>query len=179
MAFNLTHSDGTPAVSVLPLTVDSTSTSLTFVGRGVPNFGEIHQTNFLRILENFASANPPANPSAGQMWYKSSDKLIYVYDGAQWRYVAADAVNTGTNAPNDADVGDLWYDTATGVLYVYNNGDWVLSAACACQVGPNPPTFIIMGQLWFNTGTNTLMTWTGTVWQPAISEALQYLALLM
>ena len=48
---------------------DSTSTSITLTGRGLPNYGEIQQENFLRLLENFASDTEPLHPTVGQIWY--------------------------------------------------------------------------------------------------------------
>lgn len=48
---------------------DNTSTSITLTGRGLPNYGEIQQENFLRLLENFASDKEPQHPTVGQIWY--------------------------------------------------------------------------------------------------------------
>jgi hypothetical protein len=57
---------------------DSTSSSLVLTGRGLENYGEIQQENFLRLLENFASATPPSNPTVGQLWFKPESNSLYV-----------------------------------------------------------------------------------------------------
>jgi hypothetical protein len=42
-------------------TADTTSTSLTLTGKGLNNYGEIQQDNFIKLLENFASQWQPAS----------------------------------------------------------------------------------------------------------------------
>ena len=64
---------------ILPAgTLDATSTSLTLTGRGVSNFGEIQQENFIRLLENFASENAPNNPTIGQQWFNPAEGILYI-----------------------------------------------------------------------------------------------------
>jgi len=64
---------------VLPeKTKDSSSTSVTLTGRGVNNWGEIQQENFIRLMENFASNAPPENPTIGQLWYNSAENILYI-----------------------------------------------------------------------------------------------------
>lgn len=59
-------------------TLDSSSTSLTLTGRGVANYGEIQQENFIRLMENFASEFPPPNPTIGQIWYNAIESILYL-----------------------------------------------------------------------------------------------------
>lgn len=59
-------------------TLDSTSTSLTLTGRGVANYGEIQQENFIRLMENFASEFPPPHPTIGQLWYNAIESILYM-----------------------------------------------------------------------------------------------------
>ena len=51
-------------------TIDTLTTPLTLVSRGTPNWGQGLQQNLLFMLENFASAIPPANPTIGQFWHE-------------------------------------------------------------------------------------------------------------
>ena len=60
--------------------LDSTSTSITLTGRGVNNYGEIQQENFIRLLENFASKTSPLNPTVGQLWFDGVTNVPYVFD---------------------------------------------------------------------------------------------------
>lgn len=57
---------------------DTTSTSLTLTGKGLANYGEIQQENFIRLLENFASKFAPENATIGQLWYNSEENILYV-----------------------------------------------------------------------------------------------------
>lgn len=59
-------------------TIDTTSTSIALTGKGVPNYGEIQQENFIRLMENFASKFPPANPTIGQIWYNTEESILYL-----------------------------------------------------------------------------------------------------
>lgn len=59
----------------------SAESTLRLYGRGMPNWGEGFDENFLRMLETFAGATEPLNPIEGLLWYK-----VDLY----WR-------NTGTN----------------------------------------------------------------------------------
>lgn len=77
----------------------------------------------------------PASPSNGDLWFDSTDLLLYMYyaDGSsnQWVQVipSGTSISAGTNPPTNADSGDLWFDPADLILYVnYNDGSstqWV------------------------------------------------------
>ena len=58
------------AISLPEQTLNSSSTSLVLTGRGLENYGEIQQENFIRLLENFAKSSAPDNPTIGQLWYQ-------------------------------------------------------------------------------------------------------------
>ena len=75
-------SEGVPRKEsiVLPEKIkNSTSTSVVLTGRGVNNWGEIQQENFIRLMENFASNTPPENPTIGQLWYNSAESILYIH----------------------------------------------------------------------------------------------------
>ena len=42
------------------------------------------------VIQPLAAA--PANPKLGQIYYNSSDSLLYQYDGAQWKPVGNDEI---------------------------------------------------------------------------------------
>jgi surface protein len=79
----------------------STDTDLFLPGRIRAEWGEEINENFVRLLERFAcpelSSNPgnpdlsasnsPAlrNPVRGQLWYNTSNRKLYSYDGANWK----------------------------------------------------------------------------------------------
>ena len=53
MAYTITNSDGTTLASLQPGTSDSTTTSLTLVGKNFPGYGQFLNENFVLLLENF------------------------------------------------------------------------------------------------------------------------------
>jgi hypothetical protein len=73
--------EGIPGKAPITLpnkTLNSTSTSLTLTGKGINNYGEIQQENFLRLMENFSSAIPPPNPTIGQIWFNTAETILYM-----------------------------------------------------------------------------------------------------
>jgi hypothetical protein len=72
---------GKDAIILNAKTYNSTSTSLTLTGKGVENYGEIQQENFIRLLENFASSAAPANATIGQLWYDTANSALKVFSG--------------------------------------------------------------------------------------------------
>ena len=129
MAYTINFTD---LVNKGSLTVEdndiNTQTSLNLVGRNTTSYGVEFNQNFLKLLENFANATPPANPVEGQLWWDSSsgEEGLKVYDGTQW--IAAGGLKKATNAPQaSASVtGDLWVDTDNQQLYLYTGSGWTL-----------------------------------------------------
>ncbi len=78
MAYTIVKSDGTVLTTIPDGTVNTTSTSLGLPGRNYAGYGEIQDTNFVHITENFADSVPPPNPIRGQLWYNTNDSTLYV-----------------------------------------------------------------------------------------------------
>jgi hypothetical protein len=114
------------------LTVDpgtvNTETSLTLTGRNFADYGEIVNTNFLHLLENFANNISPENPVEGQLWYDTTPGVdqLKIYDGARW--TSAGGLKKGTSQPevSSSIIGDLWVDTSNQQLYLYSGSGWIL-----------------------------------------------------
>jgi hypothetical protein len=66
---------GKNSITIVDQTFNSSSLSLTLTGRGVTNYGNIQQNNYVNILENWANSTAPANPTIGQLWYNSTNSL--------------------------------------------------------------------------------------------------------
>jgi hypothetical protein len=79
MAYYVNKTDGT-AIYVLDGTKDTTSTSLTLIGRLATNYGEVQNENVLHLLENFALGTSPAYPITGQLWYDTTTQNLKVYN---------------------------------------------------------------------------------------------------
>lgn len=78
MPYTIVRSDGTTLTTVADSTLDTTSSSLALMGKGYPAYGDELNTNFVQLLENFASTTPPANPLKGQLWYNTTDDTLRV-----------------------------------------------------------------------------------------------------
>jgi hypothetical protein len=82
--------------TLLDGTIDA-STGVSLIGRNFPNYGEVQNENFVRLLENFADANPPTISLAavsaltGTIWYDTVNKKLRVYDGTDWNIVGLPA----------------------------------------------------------------------------------------
>jgi hypothetical protein len=138
MPYNIKHSDPTKDpiyVPDMPPGVNTVDTSLSLVGRGYPNYGEAFATNFIRLLENFASPIPPENPMEGQLWYDTSvpsKKVLRIMDGtataARWPNATGiyqqniDPKNSTNPGLKD---GDIWVNTVAKRLSIYSNDDWI------------------------------------------------------
>jgi microcystin-dependent protein len=141
MPYNINYTDST---NKTPITVfdntSNTDTSLTFPGRNVTGYGQIIAENFLALLENFSSAEAPANPTEGQVWFNSDPTVsqLLIWDGVGWK--SASGVQKSPVQPgiDQSKAGELWVDTVNQQLYVFSGTDWIL-------VGPNFSTGLRSG----------------------------------
>ena len=78
MAYTIVKSDGTVLTTIAEGTINTTSTSLGLPGRNYAGYGQALDTNFVHLLESFASSSPPANPLRGQLWYNTNNATLYV-----------------------------------------------------------------------------------------------------
>lgn len=83
MAYRLNKSDGTVLATLLDNDFDTTSCSLTLVGRNRDNYGEALLENNIKLLDNFSSTVPPNNPIEGQLWWKRQDNSGTSLEGNQ------------------------------------------------------------------------------------------------
>lgn len=108
------------------VTAVGANTSLVFVGKGMPEYGDAVQNNFVYLLENFANVNPPINPIEGQIWYKNVDlvdgvnptnKGLYVSNGTTWDRLL---VETSTGLTGDLNMGGFNITNLGGTGIGYN-----------------------------------------------------------
>lgn len=125
MPFYINHSDGTSLATVPDGAVDTTSTSITLLGKNFPTYGQFLNQNLVTMLENSASSTSPNNPLMGQLWYDSTNKNISFYrEGStanKWQKLAM--TSEGAVAPVDPRLGDLWWDSNTSQLKLYDTVD--------------------------------------------------------
>jgi len=122
---NFTDSENKTPITVYDNT-SSQDTSLTFPGRNVTGYGQIIGENFLHLLENFASANPPINPIEGQLWYDTTNGVLQLFDNTNWK--AASNIQKGPTEPSveTSKIGELWVDTTNQQLRIFTGSRWLL-----------------------------------------------------
>lgn len=89
MTYQVKNTAQTVTYTVNDNTENTTSTSLTFIGKNFAGYGLALNENFLYLLENFSNTagNYPPNPVQGQLWWDSTYKYLNVYDGSTWKTV--------------------------------------------------------------------------------------------
>ena len=122
MAYIINRFDGTQLTVVDDGILNST-VSIGLVGRNYTGYGEIQNENFVWLLENFASTNPPARALSGQAWYDTSNKTLKVYNGSAW--AAIGNANVSELEPIHSS-GGLWLKTTTQQLFVSDGTTWRL-----------------------------------------------------
>jgi hypothetical protein len=130
-------------ISVPSGTRNNYDTSLDLVGPGYVNYGQSIAQDFLKLLENFASPNPPENPIEGQLWYDTSNpsrKVLRVNNGAatsaRWpsaNGIYQQATDPSTQYQQNLIDGDVWVDTGNTQLKIRYGDEWTL-------VGPSVST---------------------------------------
>jgi hypothetical protein len=122
MAYTINKTNGSILATVADGTVD-TSSSVTLVGRNYSGYGEFLGENFVKVLEN--SANAPGSPLAGQLWYDSSNTVLNVYNGTEFKPISS--VKVAGSAPSTSlTTGDLWFDSGNSQLNIYNGSSFTL-----------------------------------------------------
>jgi hypothetical protein len=124
MTYTVTTTSGSASFSVTDLAINQ-DTSLSLVGKGYVGYGQSINTNFVRLLENFASNNKnliPGTPLPGQLWYDTSINQLKVYDGIDFAKVTPplDRITSST-------IGNLAIATST-ITGEITNGNIQISA---------------------------------------------------
>jgi hypothetical protein len=124
MAYQIDRFNRTPLTTVEDGTLNEV-TDIKFVGKNYAGYGEVHNENFLFLLESFAGANEPPKPVSGQLWYDSgADRMKFRDGNNSWRTVGG--AETSATQPAGLAQGDFWWDTANDQLYVYNGTEFIL-----------------------------------------------------
>ena len=120
MSYEIKKTDGTTIVSLADGVNDSSSASITFIGKNVSNFGKIQNENFLHLLENFASNTEPPNKLRGQVWYDTDNRLLKIHNGGDgdngWPFLAP--LHYEGVEPTASHQGYFWFSTSTNQLYI-------------------------------------------------------------
>jgi len=118
MAYTIIRSDGSVLTTIQDGTINTTSTSAGLPGRNFSGYGQALNTNFVRLLENFASPSVPANPLRGQLWYNTSDGLLRICPADNTLTTNSWPILASTNNQGNTTLGNL---TVTDDLFVGGN----------------------------------------------------------
>lgn len=137
MSYEIRKSDGTLLLELGNGFIDNTTSSLTFIGKTVTQFGEIQNNNFLRLLENFANVTEPANKLTGQLWFDKGSLSLKVYNGASWQRLSS--VEYSQNITTER---DFWFNTATNQLFINTGNGFSLIGPDGAPDRPDPTRMI-------------------------------------
>lgn len=126
MAYTITKTNGATIATIVDGTVDSTSTSLTLIGKNYAGYGVFLNDNFVKLLENFANGTAPTTPLNGQLWFDSSNRILKIYDASVTSWKSISSSTTSATQPTTSITGDLWWDISNNQLKAYNGSSWVL-----------------------------------------------------
>lgn len=90
MAYIINDSRGQVVAIIPDGTIDTTSTPLQLVGRGVTEYGVPENENYVWIMENFAKDTAPTTPLQGQLWFNTANNVIYLRSNVNtWQGLAS------------------------------------------------------------------------------------------
>ena len=130
MAYTVSNTDGSREITVADGTFDTTTYSVTLIGKNITNYGDVFVKNSIRQLENFASATAPsvASPLVGQVWYDKTGKVLRVYKSASEGWVRVSTVVSEAQPSDGLSDGATYFDSSDNKLKVYSGGAWTDSS---------------------------------------------------
>lgn len=127
MTFYIKKTNGTTLASIADGTIDSTTTSITLVGKNFPTYGQLLNQNLVSMLENFANTISPNPALTGQLWYNSATNTLQYYRAGTannyWQNLAN--ITYSSTTPSAVQQNDFWWDTANQQLKYYDNFQWI------------------------------------------------------
>lgn len=105
--YTILRSNGSLLTTIQDGTINTTTTSLALFGRNSSQYGAAIDTNFVKLLENFAGPTPPSNPIKGQLWFNTALNTLNVCPADYTTTATAWVTLTSTNAGGSATLGNL------------------------------------------------------------------------
>jgi hypothetical protein len=167
-----TPGEGSSATVALNATLDDLSN----VSVATPSSGQFLKWNGTAWVADTIvggasiSDTAPASPTAGQIWFQSTNGKTFVYYDSQW--IEVGGVGTGarmvssSSAPASPLEGSMWFDTDTAQTFVYYDSQWIEIGASGvtASVQDSAPADPVSGQIWFNSLTGGTYVYYGTNW---------------
>lgn len=145
MAYSITNTDGTVAITVADATIDSSTYSVDLIGRNASNYGPSTAKNAIRLLENYASetAPSPGTKLVGQLWYDKAESILKIWNGSVWKRIDTPVLSS---APVTSIVtGTKYFNTTNKQEYTYDGSSFRLSNY-AGEISSAYRTFTAIGE---------------------------------
>jgi hypothetical protein len=119
MAYTILKSNGTTLTTIADGTINTTSCSVGLPGRNYAGYGNVLDTNFVHIMENFANTSPPPNPIQGQLWYNTNNNTLnicptdYISNANAWLTLAQSGSSGTTTFGTLVVTGNITANNAT------------------------------------------------------------------
>jgi len=107
MAYTILRTNNSTLVTIQDGVLETQRTTLGLPGRNYAGYGNILNTNFVHLLENFANDTPPAHPLKGQLWFDTSDNKLKVCPADGTTVTSDWVVLTSSNSLGDSHLGNL------------------------------------------------------------------------
>ena len=124
---NLTGATGnTTPITIADGTINTTSTSLTLVGKNYAGYGQFLNQNYVNLLQSSAGSTQPGVYLTGQLWWNTGTGTLSVYNGTAWKVISGATASSSAPSGTISVAGDLWYDSVNAQLNVYTGSTWLL-----------------------------------------------------
>ncbi len=70
------------------------------------------------------ASTPPSNPTLGQIYFDTTQFLVFMWSGSAWIQTSASTVPAGTSFPSSASQGAFFYNLQNNTLYTFNGTNW-------------------------------------------------------
>lgn len=121
MSYSIKNSDGSILVTLPENEIDKVTTSITLIGKNIDSYGESLNTNFVNILQNFASNSQPRAPLVGQLWYDTLAQRLKIFSKTGV-FNEIKPTTLGTIPYSGLEPGDIFIDTTSTQMYFTKDG---------------------------------------------------------
>jgi hypothetical protein len=127
MTFYINHTNGSTLTSIADGTIDTTTVSITLIGKNFPTYGQLLNQNLVSMLENFSNTTSPVNALVGQIWYDSANHALKYYRAGAASNYWQDIANIiySSKTPTSPQQNDLWWDSTNQQLKYYDQLNWI------------------------------------------------------
>lgn len=159
MAYIVNKRDGTVVATVADGTIDTTSISLTLLGKGFNNYGEIVAEDWVHLMEHFSNTTAPSNELRGQLWHDTTTDKIKVnisnVQGSPEWVIIGSAFVSASEPTTGFGIGGFWFDTNDNSLNVSTDGT-TFTPIQTVAVGGTEPISPVEGDLFYDAVTKEL-----------------------